>query len=86
MALVILREPLPLEPPPLDGTPVTRLLFFIAPSPRAHLDLLGRLTRFVARGPLLALLEAGASDDQIFAAAAAADASGAAVRGSEAQT
>ena len=49
VALLLLRDPLVFEEPAADDTPVTRLLFFIAPSPRAHLDLLGRLGRLLAR-------------------------------------
>jgi PTS system nitrogen regulatory IIA component len=54
--------------------PITRLLFFIAPSPRAHLDLLGRLSRVLARGPLHELVVKAANDNEIFAALATADA------------
>ena len=49
VALILLRDPLVFEEPAVDDTPVTRLFFFIAPSPRAHLDLLGRLGRLLAR-------------------------------------
>jgi PTS system nitrogen regulatory IIA component len=80
VAFLLLREPLPLPEPPPDGVPITRLLFFIAPSPRAHLDLLGRLSRFLSRGPLRELAARGASDEDIFFAAAAADEAGAALR------
>ncbi len=82
VALLLLRDPLSLPEPPPDGVPVTRLLFFIAPSPRAHLDLLGRLSRFLSRGTLRELVARGASDEDIFFAAAAADeaAVGAALR------
>lgn len=73
VALVLLRDALPLTEPQVDDVPITRLLFFIAPSPRAHLDLLGRLSRLIARGPLRALLERGAGDEEIYQAAAAAD-------------
>ncbi|MBI2516867.1 MAG: PTS sugar transporter subunit IIA [Opitutae bacterium] len=73
VALVLLRDPLPLTEPQVDDVPVTRLLFFIAPSPRAHLDLLGRLSRLISRGPLRALLERGADDEEVYQAAAAAD-------------
>jgi len=62
------------EPPP-DGVPVTRLLFFIAPSPRAHLDLLGRLSRSLTRGVLRELIVQGAPDEEIFKALATGDAS-----------
>lgn len=75
LALVLLRDALPLPGNGTDGVPVTRLLFFIAPSPRAHLDLLGRLSRVLARGPLRELLAKGARDEEIFAAVASADAS-----------
>lgn len=74
IALVLLRDDLVMEEPPPDGEPVRRLLFFIAPSPRAHLDLLARLSRLLTRGPLRELAVRGATDDEIFAAFAAADA------------
>jgi PTS system nitrogen regulatory IIA component len=72
LALLLLREPLPEAAPP-DGVPVTRLFFFIAPSPRAHLDLLGRLSRALVRGPLRDLVVQGAADGEIYLAAAASD-------------
>jgi PTS system nitrogen regulatory IIA component len=75
VALLLLNGPLAQAGNAPDDAPVTRLFFFIAPSPRAHLDLLGRLSRLLARGPLRDLLEAGATDDKIFAAVADADAS-----------
>ncbi|HVT72763.1 MAG TPA: PTS sugar transporter subunit IIA [Lacunisphaera sp.] len=72
LALLLVREPVPgVEPP--DGVPVTRLFFFIAPSSRAHLDLLGRLSRALGRGPLRQQVLQGASDDEIFLAVAASD-------------
>jgi len=73
VALLLLRDALVLTEPQVDQVPVTRLLFFIAPSPRAHLDLLGRLSRALARGPFRELVAKGASDDEIFLAAAASD-------------
>jgi nitrogen PTS system EIIA component len=73
LALLLLRDALPLPGNGTDGVPLTRLFFFIAPSPRAHLDLLGRLSRLLARGPLRDLLTRGAKDEEIFAAVAAAD-------------
>ena len=72
LALILLREALPGAGAP-DGVPVTRLFFFIAPSPRAHLDLLGRLSRALRRGPLRAAVVQGGSDADIFLAAAASD-------------
>lgn len=73
LALLLLREPLPMPEPAPDLVPVTRLLFFIAPSPRAHLDLLGRLSRLLARGPLRELVSCHATDAEIFLAIGAAD-------------
>lgn len=74
LALLLLRDALPIPGNGTDGVPVTRLFFFIAPSPRAHLDLLGRLSRVLARGPLRELVLKAAKDDEIFAALAGADA------------
>jgi PTS system nitrogen regulatory IIA component len=65
-ALLLLRDPLPQRAP--DGVPITRLLFFIAPSPRAHLELLGQLSAALRRGRLKALVLAGAPDEEILAA------------------
>jgi PTS system nitrogen regulatory IIA component len=73
VAILLLREPLSLAEPSPDDVPLTRLLFFIAPSPRAHLDLLGRLSRILGRGPLRELLVRAAPDEEIFAAVIAAD-------------
>lgn len=83
VALLFLREPLPLATPPVDGVPVTRLFFFIAPSPRAHLDLLGRLSRLLARGSMAALLKEGAADEALLQEVAAADASALSAPGPE---
>ena len=73
VALLLLRDPLTQAGPAPDNLPITRLLFFMAPSPRAHLDLLGRLTRTLKGGPLRELLVMGAADTDLFAALAAAD-------------
>jgi len=78
VALVFLREALSLGDAPPDAVPVTRLFFFIPPSPRAHLDTLARLSRAVAQGPLRELVERGAPDEELFEALAVADASRAA--------
>ena len=74
VALLLLREPFQMPEPPPDDVPVTRMLFFIAPSPRAHLDLLGRLSRLLGRGVLRELVLQGAPDEEIFKAIAAAEA------------
>ncbi|MFT3828580.1 MAG: PTS sugar transporter subunit IIA [Opitutaceae bacterium] len=73
VALILLREPLPLPEPPPDDVPVTRLFFFVAPSPRAHLDLLGRLSRLLGRGLVRELVLQGAPDEEIFKAVAATE-------------
>ena len=74
VALLLLREALSLDEPPADGAPVTRLFFFIAPSPRAHLNLLARLSRDLSRGPLRDLVKSAAPDEEIFKAVEAIDA------------
>jgi PTS system nitrogen regulatory IIA component len=51
------------------------MFFFVAPSPRAHLDILGRLGRMLRRGPVRDLVLANAPDDAILKAVADADAS-----------
>jgi PTS system nitrogen regulatory IIA component len=68
VALLLLREGLPLSEPAPDDVPVTRLLFFLAPSPRAHLDLLGRLSRLIVRGTLREVLARAGSNDDIYLA------------------
>jgi PTS system nitrogen regulatory IIA component len=73
LAVMLLREALPLTEPPPDGVPVTRLLFFIAPSPRAHLDLLAQLSTALKRGLLRERLLSAAPDADIFAALASAE-------------
>jgi nitrogen PTS system EIIA component len=73
VALLLLREAwTPADPTP-DATPVTRLFFFIAPSPRAHLDVLGRICRLIAQGPVRDLVLRSAPDEDILRAVAAAD-------------
>jgi nitrogen PTS system EIIA component len=73
VALLLLREALALTEPPPDGVPVTRLFFFIPPSPRAHLDTLARLSRAIAHGPLCGLVERNTPDEEIFLALATTD-------------
>jgi nitrogen PTS system EIIA component len=74
VALLLLRDALPVSEASADGVPVTRMFFFIAPSPRAHLDLLARLSRSLARGPLRELIVKSAKDEEIFQAVDAVDA------------
>lgn len=84
IALLRLREPLALAEQAPDGVPITRLLFFVAPSPRAHLDLLGRFGRILTQPSLRDLLAQSPGDEPIFEALGAVDA--AAVAGSGAQS
>jgi PTS system nitrogen regulatory IIA component len=65
LALLMLRDEFRV---PEDDTPITRMFFFIAPSPRAHLDLLGRLSRLLAGGRFRELILAGVRDEEIFSA------------------
>ncbi len=76
IALLLLRDPLVVKEPVPDELPITRLFFFVAPSPRAHLDLLGRLCRLLARGPLRELVLQAAPDEEILRAVDSADRSG----------
>ena len=74
VALILLRDPFPLTEAAVDDVPITRLFFFIAPAPRAHLELLARLGRLLTNGPVRDLVRANPSDEQILEAVAAADA------------
>lgn len=78
LALLLLRDPVSLdgEEPP-DGVPVTRLLFFVAPSPRAHLELLAQLSAALSHGPLRQLVREAGGDAEILSAIAAAEAAAA---------
>jgi len=68
IALLLMREPLAFTEPQVDEVPVTRLLFFIAPSARAHLELLGCLSRSLACAPLRQLIVEAADDETIYRA------------------
>jgi PTS system nitrogen regulatory IIA component len=78
VAILLLREALTLAEPIPDEMPVTRLIFFIPPSPRTHLELLGRLSRLLVRGPLRDLLTQPATDEMIFREVALTDTAAAA--------
>ena len=68
MALVLLNSALPLADSPTDTIPITQIVFFIAPSPRAHLELLAQLSTSLTRGELGKVVGTGASDAEILAA------------------
>jgi len=69
-AILILRDALALDEPAPDDVPITRLLFFVAPSPRAHLELLAQLSTALTRGSLRRPVMDGATDEEIFIALA----------------
>jgi PTS system nitrogen regulatory IIA component len=72
-SIVLLQDALAINEPAPDEQAVTRLLFFVAPSPRAHLELLAQMSTALLRGNLQKLINDGASDDELFAAVAAAE-------------
>ena len=80
-AILILRDALALNEPAPDAAPITRLLFFVAPSPRAHLELLGLLSGALLRGGFQKPVVDAAPDDQIFSALIAAEGAAAPARG-----
>jgi len=65
IALLLLREPFPYADPTPDDQPIRRMLFFIAPSPRAHLDMLAGLSRRLASGLLKKRIVDEAPDEEI---------------------
>ncbi len=70
VAFIQLDDPLGgVEPP--DAVPVTRLLFFISPTPRQHVNMLGLLARCVALGDLGRAMDAGEDDEALLRAVAA---------------
>lgn len=73
-AILLLRDALTVKEPVPDDVPVTRLLFFVAPSPRAHLELLGQLSSALLRGGLREPVLHGGGDEEIFRALIAAEA------------
>ncbi len=72
VAILLLSEGIvPGEPAP-DEVPVSRLLFFVAPTPRAHLEMLGELSFALTRGGLQRLLLGDPTDEAILQALATA--------------
>jgi PTS system nitrogen regulatory IIA component len=83
LAVLMLRDTLVLNEPTPDDVPITRLLFFIAPSPRAHLELLSQLSSTLVRGSLRRPVIEGARDEDIFAALAGTTAAGDSSKGNQ---
>jgi PTS system nitrogen regulatory IIA component len=84
LCLLLLSAGLPVSDPPSDSVPITRLFFFIPPSPRAHLDILARLSRGIAQGDLREVVERGGSDEEIARVMETVDAAGAPEKGDKA--
>lgn len=74
VALLLLRDALPPDENDPDTQPINRLFFFIAPSPRLHLDLLARLGRSLVQEPLRGRVLNAAPDAEILRAVDAVDA------------
>lgn len=70
IALIELDAPWTGNEPP-DAVPITRLLFFISPTPRLHVNMLGLLARSIASGQLTRALDDGADDNALCQALAA---------------
>jgi len=75
-ALLHLEEGFEAAGPTPDGVAGHRMLFFVAPTPRAHLDLLARLSRAVASGPFRQARRGGGGGAALWAAAAEVDRGG----------
>jgi len=68
LASVFLSGPLGGTEKPPDGVAITRLLFFIAPSPRTHLELLARLSSALRDAEMRRLVMEAAPDEALMAA------------------
>jgi PTS system nitrogen regulatory IIA component len=71
--LMLLQDSLTLPEPAPDVQPVKQLIFFVAPSPRAHLEILAQLSTALTHGNLHHLINSGSPDEEIFAAVGAAE-------------
>ena len=69
-ALLLLGEPMPLPVPTPEDLPVTRLLFFVSPSAKTHIQIVSRISSHLIHGPFKKLLTDGASDEEILSALA----------------
>lgn len=64
-ALLFLRAPIELDPPPTDRVPVERMLFFVAPTARLHLEVLARLGELLSDADARSALVASAADETL---------------------
>lgn len=85
VALLLLRDPMDPGDLRVDDVPLTRLVFFVAPSPRAHLEMIGRIARLIVGGTLREALSSQATDEEIFRVVEAFDAAAPGARGPQGQ-
>lgn len=71
VALICLRDPLVPPEEPVDDVPITRLVFFLPASPRAHADTLGLLVRLLSQPRVREVLARSLDEREILAAIAA---------------
>src|ERR1044072_8148735 len=69
-ALTMLHDAVPAGDSAAAQFPVTRLFFFVAPSPRAHLEILAQLSAALSQRGLRRLVLEGAPDADLFASLA----------------
>src|ERR1044072_4225612 len=77
-ALTMLHDAVPAGDSAAAQFPVTRLFFFVAPSPRAHLEILAQLSAALSQRGLRRLVLEGAPDADLFASLAGSGEPGAA--------
>lgn len=85
LALLFLSGALGENEKPPDGVAITRLLFFIAPSPRTHLELLARLSSVLRSPETRKLVLDAAPDEQLFAEMKRSDEQASAIPAKEGQ-
>jgi PTS system nitrogen regulatory IIA component len=71
VALLCLRDPLVPPEEPVDDVPITRLVFFVPASPRAHAATLGLLVRLLSQPRVREVLARSLDDREMLAAVAA---------------
>jgi len=71
VALICLRNPLLPPEEPVDEVPITRLVFFVPASPRAHANTLGLLVRLLSQPRVRDVLARSLDEREILAAVAA---------------
>lgn len=67
-SIILLRDALKINEPIPDEEAITRLLFFVAASPRVHLEMLSQLSTALSRGSLAEVIRSQVSDEEMFGA------------------